>query len=236
VLLDVGHPYRLVMADPHDHAHADERKNGHTHGRVDPSILRSHDGVKTVAVSLGVLAATAVAQLGVFLLSGSVALLADLIHNAGDALTALPLGAAFILRSERAERWAGLAVVLAIFVSAVIAGVESIERLIHPVQLNYLVPLAIAGLVGFVGNEIAARIRLQAGRRLDSPALLADGAHARTDGYVSLGVVATAAVVAIGLPRADPIIGLLITAVILHVTWQAWRTVHGSNRHDEHAP
>ena len=180
------------------------------------------------------LAATALAQLGVFLLSGSVALLADLIHNAGDALTALPLGAAFLLRSERAERWAGLAVVLAIFVSAAIAGVESVERLIHPVHLNYLVPLTIAGLVGFVGNEIAARIRLRAGRRLDSPALLADGAHARTDGYVSLGVVASAAVVAIGLPRADPIIGLVITGVIPRVTWQAWRTVRSSNRHDDH--
>ncbi len=224
------------MADEHDHGYADGPDHGHTHGRVDPSILRSRDGVKTVAVSLGVLALTALAQLGVFLLSGSVALLADLIHNAGDALTAVPLGAAFLLRSERAERWAGLAVVLAIFVSAVIAGVESVERLIHPVHLDYLVPLAIAGLVGFVGNEIAARIRLRAGRRLDSPALLADGAHARTDGYVSLGVVASAAVVAIGLPRADPIIGLLITAVILRVTWQAWRTVHGPDSQHDHAP
>ena len=136
-----------------------------------------------------------------------------------------PLGAAFLLRSERAERWAGLGVVFAIFVSAVIAGVESVERLIHPEHLDYLVPLAVAGVVGFVGNELAARIRLRGGRRLDSPALLADGAHARTDGFVSLGVVASAVVVAIGLPRADPIIGLLITAVILRVTWQAWRTV-----------
>ncbi len=225
VLPDTGRPYRHGMTDDHDHEPTDGHDHGHAHGRIDPSILRSHEGVKTVAVSLGVLAITAVAQLGVFLLSGSVALLADLIHNAGDALTALPLGAAFLLRSERAERWAGLGVVFAIFVSAVIAGVESVERLIHPEHLDYLVPLAVAGVVGFVGNELAARIRLRGGRRLDSPALLADGAHARTDGFVSLGVVASAVVVAIGLPRADPIIGLLITAVILRVTWQAWRTV-----------
>ena len=139
------------------------------------------------------------------------------------------------MRSEWAERWAGLAVVLAIFVSAVIAGIGSVERLIHPVHLNYLVPLVMAGFVGCVGNEVAARIRLRAGRRLDSPALLADGAHARTDGYVSLGVVASAVVLALGLPRADPIIGLLITAVILRVTVQAWRTVHGSNGHTDPA-
>lgn len=215
----------------HDHDHVDhDHEHGHTHGRIDPSILRSRQGVKAVAVSLAVLAVTAGAQLVVFLVSGSVALLADLIHNAGDALTAIPLGAAFLLRNERAERWAGMAVVLAIFVSAVIAGIESVQRLIHPEHLHVLGALAIAGVIGFVGNEIAARVRLRAGRRWDSPALLADGAHARTDGFVSLGVVASAAVVAVGLPRADPIIGLLITAVILRVTWQAWRTVYGSPR------
>ncbi len=230
------HDHHHGPADHHnperDHQEHDHHDHGHSHGRIDPSILRSHRGVKTVAVSLAVLAITAGAQLVVFLVSGSVALLADLIHNAGDALTALPLGAAFLLRSERAERWAGLAVVLAIFVSAVIAGIESVQRLIHPEHLHYLGALAIAGLIGFVGNEIAARVRLRAGRRLDSPALLADGAHARTDGFVSLGVMASAAVVAVGLPRADPIIGLVITAVILRVTWQAWRTVYGSPRSD----
>jgi len=215
-----------VIHDHVDHGHG----QGHTHGRIDPSILRSHQGVKTVAVSLAVLGVTAGAQLVVFLISGSVALLADLIHNAGDALTALPLGAAFLVRSERAERWAGMAVVLAIFASAVIAGIESVQRLIQPEHLHYLGALAIAGVFGFVGNEIAAHVRLRAGRRLDSPALLADGAHARTDGFVSLGVVASAGVVAVGLPRADPIIGLLITAAILRVTWQAWRSVYGSPR------
>jgi cation diffusion facilitator family transporter len=163
----------------------------------------------------------------VFALSRSVALLADLIHNGGDALTAIPLGIAFLLRSERGERRAGYAVVAVIFVSASVAGYEAVERLIHPRDLDYLVPLAIAGLIGFVGNELAASVRLRAGRRLESPALVADGHHARVDGYVSLGVIASAAVSAIGFERADPIIGLAITALILRITWQAWRTVSG---------
>jgi len=116
-------------------------------------------------------------------------------------------------------------VVLTIFVSASVAAYEAVERLIHPQHLHYLVPLAVAGLIGFAGNEIAARIRLRAGARLDSPALVADGHHARVDGFVSLGVIASAAVVAAGVPRADPLIGLAITALILRITWQAWRTV-----------
>jgi len=206
---------------------------GHSHGRIDPSIVRSHAGVRAVAISLAVLGITAALQASVFVLSGSVALLADLIHNAGDALTAVPLGAAFLLRSERGERWSGYAVVLAIFVSALVAGYEAIDRLIHPQTLTYLGALAVAGLFGFLGNELAARVRLRAGRRLDSPALLADGAHARVDGYVSLGVIASAAFVAVGLPRADPIIGLTMTAVILKITWDSWRTIRGS-RHSDH--
>jgi cation diffusion facilitator family transporter len=154
-----------------------------------------------------------------------VALLADLIHNVGDALTAVPVGIAFFLRSFRAERIAGLAVVLAIFVSACVALYESIERLIDPQELSHLWVLAGAGVVGFVGNELAAQVRLRAGRRLSSPALIADGNHARADGFVSLGVVASAIVVALGAPIGDPIIGLLITAVILKITWDSWRTV-----------
>ena len=161
----------------------------------------------------------------IFVLSGSVALLADLIHNTGDALTALPVGAAFVLRSERAERWAGYAVVLAIFVSACVALFETIQRLIHPEELSHLWALAGAGVVGFLGNELAARVRLRAGRRLDSPALIADGKHARVDGFVSLGVIASAALVALGWETGDPIIGLLITLVILKVTWDAWLTI-----------
>jgi len=163
------------------------------------------------------------------MLSGSVALLADLIHNFGDALTALPLGIAFYLRSFRGEKLAGLAVVLAIFVSACVALYETIQRLLHPQQLSHLWVLAAAGIVGFLGNEIAAQVRLRAGRRLSSPALVADGNHARVDGFVSLGVVASAIVVSLGAEIGDPIIGLAITLVILRITWQSWRTVSGTD-------
>jgi cation diffusion facilitator family transporter len=182
-------------------------------------------------LSLLVLALTAVGQAVVFVMSDSVALLADLVHNGGDALTAIPLGAAFLLRSERAERASGYFVVAVIFVSAVVAGYESIDRLITPRDINQLFALGAAGFVGFVGNEIAAQIRIRAGKRLDSPALMADGAHARADGFVSLGVIASALVVAMGFDRADPLIGLAITAVILKVTLDAWRTVRHGHHH-----
>jgi cation diffusion facilitator family transporter len=143
-------------------------------------------------------------------------------------LTAVPLGIAFFLRSVRGEKLAGLAVVLAIFVSACVALYESIERLTHPQELSHLWVLAAAGLVGFAGNELAAQVRLRAGKRLASPALVADGNHARVDGFVSLGVVASAIVVALGALIGDPIVGLLITLVILKVTWDSWRTVSGN--------
>jgi cation diffusion facilitator family transporter len=212
--------------DHHHHDHVSEPENhGHTHGRVDPSITRSHDGVRVVSWSLAVLGVTAALQAIVFALSGSVALLADLIHNGGDALTAIPLGIAFWLQSDRSERWAGYAVVLTIFASATVAGIEAVDRLIHPQALTHLWALVAAGIVGFVGNEVAAQIRLRGGRRLKSPALVADGHHASVDGYVSLGVVLAAALVGIGVPRADPIVGLAITALILRITWQAWSTV-----------
>jgi cation diffusion facilitator family transporter len=211
---------------PHSHD-----PGGHTHGLVDDSIKRSKLGLRAVGLSLVVLGLTAAVQLAVFIASGSVALLADLIHNAGDAATAIPLGIAFALRSARAERWAGLAVVLAIFVSACVAGAEAISRLINPQGVDHLGALALAGAVGFGGNWIAALIRTRAGRRLDSPALIADGAHARADAYVSLAVVASALVVAAGLSVADPLIGLAISGVILRITWQSWRTVRGHAHH-----
>jgi cation diffusion facilitator family transporter len=203
-------------------------EHGHTHGLVDRSIVRSHAGVRAVAISLGVLAITAALQAVIFAASGSVALLADLIHNAGDALTAIPLGIAFFLRSARGEQMAGYFVVLVIFVSACVAFYETIGRLIHPQELSNLGWVAAAGVIGFAGNELAARVRLRAGRRLDSPALVADGNHARIDGFVSLGVVLSAVLVAIGLERADPIVGMAITLVILEITWSSWRTIrHG---------
>ena len=205
-----------------EHAHGD---HGHSHGLVDRSILRSRAGIRAVSVSLLVLGLAAGAQTLVFVLSGSVALLADLIHNFGDALTAVPLGIAFLLRSFRGEKIAGLAVVLAIFVSACVALYATVMRFIHPQDLTHLWALAAAGLIGFIGNEIAAQVRLRAGRRLSSPALIADGNHARIDGFVSLGVIASAAAVGLGAKLADPIIGLVITLVIVKITWDSWRVV-----------
>jgi cation diffusion facilitator family transporter len=218
-----------------DHTHEDGLgEHGHSHGLVHDSIKRSREGVRAVLLSLGVLGAVALIQTLIFAASGSVALLADLIHNFGDALTAVPLGIAFLLRSERAERGAGLFVVAAIFVSACVAGVEAVRRLVDPTSPDHLWALAAAGAVGYVGNFIAAKVRLRAGKRLDSPALVADGHHARADAYVSLAVIASAAVVAIGLPIADPLIGLAITLVILRITWQSWATVRGRDHHHAH--
>jgi cation diffusion facilitator family transporter len=229
------HPDGVVHAHPYDGPHSHEHRHGHSHGHshglVDASIKRSREGLRAVSLSLAVLGVAAVGQLLVFLLSGSVALLADLIHNFGDALTAVPLGVAFVMRSARAERLAGLAVVAAIFFSACVAGVEAVDRLIHPNAPDHLVALAAAGAIGYVGNWLAARIRTRAGRRLDSPALVADGAHARADAYVSLAVVASALVVALGASVGDPLIGLAITFVILRITWQSWRTVSGHGHH-----
>ena len=222
----LGHPHRSQAIDGHDDGH------GHFHGLVDPSIVRSRDGVRTVSISLAVLGLTAGLQAAIFALTGSVALLADLIHNCGDALTAVPLGIAFFLRSARGEKLGGVAVVLAILISACVALYETIQRLIHPQTLTHLWVLAAAGAIGFIGNEIAAQVRLRGGRRLDSPALIADGNHARVDGYVSLGVIGSAILVALGVPRGDPIVGLVITLVILRITWDSWRTISaGSHRH-----
>lgn len=209
-------------AGRHDHA---DHGHGHSHGLVDPAITRSREGLRVVGASLGVLALTAIAQAVIYAATGSVALLADLIHNAGDALTAIPLGAAFLLRSLRVEKRAGYFVVATIFVSACVALWQSIERLISPEPLSDLGVLAAAGVVGFLGNEAAAYLRLRGGRRLNSPPLVADGYHARTDGLVSLAVVLSAIVVALGAPMGDPIIGLLVTLVILRITWQSIQTV-----------
>ena len=229
---DLLSPQELPLEQHHEHHY--EHEQDHSHGLVDRSILRSRAGVKAVSLSLLILGLTAGAQVAIFLVSNSVALLADLIHNFGDALTAIPLGIAFFLRSVRGEKIAGLAVVLAIFVSACVALYETILRFIHPQQLTHLWVLAAAGLIGFLGNEFAAQVRLSAGRRLASAAMVADGKHARTDGFVSLGVVASALVVALGAQIADPIIGLVITLVILRITWQSWHTVRHAEIDLEH--
>jgi divalent metal cation (Fe/Co/Zn/Cd) transporter len=178
----------------HGHTHGHGGGHGHTHGLVDDSIKRSHEGIRAVLRSLAALALAGIAQTIVFVASGSIALLADLIHNFGDALTA-------------------------------VAGIEAVSRLVHPSAPTHLPALAFAGAIGYGGNLLAARVRTSAGRRLDSAALIADGKHARADAYVSLAVIASALVVATGLPIADPIIGLVICLVILRITWQSWRTV-----------
>jgi divalent metal cation (Fe/Co/Zn/Cd) transporter len=224
----------------HGHSHA-AQGHGHSHGLIDRSITRSRDGLKTVGISLTVLLITSMLQLIVFVATGSVALLADLIHNFGDALTAIPLGIAFFMQSFVAEKRAGYFVVATIFISACVAFAEAINRLIHPQNLTHLWVLAAAGVIGFIGNEIAAQIRLRAGRRLNSPALVADGNHARTDGFVSLSVVASSIVVGLGFRLGDPIIGLIITLVILRITWQSIQTIKAdpglpaeSFDHDDH--
>jgi cation diffusion facilitator family transporter len=209
------------------HSH-DHGEHGHSHGLIDRSIMRSRAGIRAVLWSLVVLGLTALAQAVILVATGSVALLADLIHNVGDAATAIPVGVAFMLRSFRAERIAGLFVVGAIFVSACVALVTTIDRFLHPEPLSNLGVLAAAGVVGFLGNEVAAQIRLRAGRSLASPALVADGNHARVDGFVSLGVVASAVGVWLGFDRADPLVGLAITLVILKITWDSWRVVRGA--------
>ena len=140
----------------------------------------------------------------------------------------MPLGIAFFLRGVRGEKLAGLAVVLAIFVSACVALYETILRFIHPHALTHLWVLAAAGVIGFVGNELAAQIRLRAGKRLGSAAMTADGNHARVDGFLSLGVVGSAIVVGLGAKIADPIIGLVITLAILKITWDSWNTVRAA--------
>lgn len=217
------------------HGHVEGHTHSHTHGQVDETILRSREGVQVVSVSLIVLMITALAQAGVFFGTHSVALLADTIHNFGDALTAIPLGAAFLLRNRRTERWSGYFVVIAILISAGIASVVSIERLIHPKPLHNLLVVSLAGLIGFAGNEIAAIIRLRGGKHLCSPALIADGQHARIDGLVSLSVVVSAAFVALGLKAADPLIGLAITVMILRITWQSSKIVRAGDPHSDHA-
>jgi divalent metal cation (Fe/Co/Zn/Cd) transporter len=221
------HARALGDSDAHGEGHAD----GHSHGLIDASIKRSREGVRAVAQALAILGLTAAIQALVFVLTGSLALLADLIHNGGDALTAVPLGIAFALRSERAERYAGLAVVSAIFASACIAAYAAITRLIHPSTPDHLAVLALAGAIGFAGNRLAGSVRTRAGRRLHSHALIADGDHARVDAYVSLAVIVSALAIAAGAPILDPIIGLAMSVVILRITLQSWRTVRGHHAH-----
>jgi len=234
----------------HSHDHGHEHDHHHPHGgwrgflyetfvphshdaadRVDDALVASGEGIRAVRISLVLMLATALAQCLIVAISGSVALLADTIHNFSDALTAIPLWIAFALSRRaptrrftyglgRAEDLAGLFIVAVIAASAVVAAWQSIDRLIAPRPLEHLGWIATAGVVGFLGNELVARYRLGVGRRIGSAALEADGIHARTDGFTSLAVVVGAAGAWLGFPLADPIIGLVISAMILVVLWR----------------
>ena len=219
----------------HNYRHGHE-EHGHTHGAVDPSIATSERGMWAVKWSFVGLFVTALLQVVVVVLSGSVALLSDTIHNFGDALTAVPLWIAFALTRlgasrrftfgyGRVEDLAGVIVVLIILFSAVVAGYQAVDRLLNPQPIELLGAVAAAALVGFVGNEAVAIFRIRVGRQIGSAALIADGYHARTDGWTSLAVLVGAIGVWLGYPLADPIVGLLIAAAILVIVRQSGKTV-----------
>ena len=233
-----------------DHGHSHEHPTGikgffyglfvpHTHDAadsIDDALEASTQGIRAVKISLFMLLGTTILQFVVVLISGSVALLADTIHNFSDALTAVPLWIAFILARRpatrrytygfgRAEDLAGLFIVAVVALSAVVAGWQSIDRLIHPQPLHNLGWVAAAGLVGFAGNEAVAIYRIRIGRKIGSAALVADGVHARMDGFTSLAVVLGVIGVWAGFPLADPIVGLLIAAAIIILLWGTVRSI-----------
>jgi cation diffusion facilitator family transporter len=242
---DHPHPRDHEAGHPHPHSH-DHRGpfarirhllGAHSHDNgTDAALESSADGLRTLWISLAGLAATACGQAVVVAMSGSIALLGDALHNSADALTAVPLGIAFVLGRRRpnrrytygygrAEDLAGVAVVAVIALSSAVAAFAAVQRLLHPHPVTHLAAVAIAAGLGFAGNELVARYRIRTGRRIGSAALVADGLHARTDGFTSLAVLVGAGGVAIGWTWADPAVGLLITAAILAVGWQAAREV-----------
>jgi len=220
----------------HKHDHSEKSGHGHTHGMVDPSLSSSEKGLWAVKWSSIVLFVGACFQLFVVILSGSVSLLSDAIHNFGDAGTAVPLGIAFILGRRKpnsrftygygkVEDIAGIVVVLFMFASAMYALYVSIQRIFHPQAVSHLWVVAVASVVGFVINEGAAIFRIQIGKQINSQALIADGYHARTDGWSSLAVLFGAIGVWLGFRLADPIVGIIITLVILKTTWNSAKEV-----------
>jgi cation diffusion facilitator family transporter len=254
-----GHGHGHDHEHGHEHGHGHEDGHGHDHrpgssrlarlrhllrphshepaDQVDAVMEASKEGMRTLWISLGVLGATALVQAVVVAVSGSVALLGDTLHNAADALTAVPLGVAFVLGRRpptrrytygygRAEDLAGIAIVLTIAASSALAAYAAVDRLMHPRQVSDLAVVAAAALTGFAGNELVARYRIRTGRKIGSAALVADGLHARTDGFTSLAVLIGAGGVALGWDWADPVIGLLITVAILAVLRQAAREIY----------
>jgi cation diffusion facilitator family transporter len=213
---------------PHSHDASDQ---------VDAAMEGSAAGIRALWISLAVLAATALLQAAVVAISGSVALLGDTLHNAADALTAVPLGIAFVLGRRpptrrytygygRAEDLAGIVIVVVIAASSALAAWAAVTRLAHPRPVTNLLAVAVAALIGFTGNELVARYRIRVGRQIGSAALVADGLHARTDGYTSLAVLLGAGGVALGWDWADPVVGLVITVTILAVLRQAAREIY----------
>ncbi len=227
------HDHGHTHGHAHDHDHDD---HGHTHGVIDATIVGTDRGIWAIKWSFVILIVTGLLQVAVVVLSGSVALLADTIHNFADATTAIPLWIAFVLARRkpsrkfpyglgRAEDLAGIMIVLIILFSALVAGYEAVTRLIQPHTVTNLGWLTAAGIIGFIGNEMVAVLRIRVGRQMNSAALIADGYHARTDGLTSLAVVAGAVGVRLGFPLADPIVGLLITIAIFGIVWQSARSV-----------
>jgi len=227
---------KLNDNQPHEHKHEDHSGHSHTHGFVSPSIVTSERGLWAVKWSFIFLSITAVIQVVIVLLSNSIALLADTIHNIGDAATAIPLSIAFIFARfkpskkftygyGRIEDIAGVFVVLIILFSAVFAGYESINRLFHPAQVHNLGIVIIASIIGFLGNEGVALFRIKVGKEIGSAALVADGYHARIDGWTSLAVLFGAVGVWLGYPIADPIIGACITIAIFFIVWHSSKTI-----------
>jgi len=224
----------------HDHDHPLDHHHGgldgHSHDMLDYSVLDSEKGIRAVKWSFAGLMVTALLQAFVVVLSGSIALLADTIHNFGDAATAIPLGIAFVLAKwkpskrftygyGRVEDLAGIIIVLIILFSALVAGYESISRLLNPQEIGHLSAVVAASIIGFLGNEAVAIFRIKVGKEIGSAALVADGYHARVDGWTSLAVLFGALGVWLGYPLADPIIGLVITAAILVIVWQAGKQI-----------
>jgi len=212
----------------HDNGSDGHYGHTHTHGIVDPSIIATERGIRAVKWSFLGLFITAAIQIVVVYYSGSIALFADTIHNFNDALTAIPLLIAFMLARKnptprftygygRVEDLAGVFVVLMILISAIIAGYAAIDRLFHPQEVSFLWAVAASSVIGFAGNEAVARLRIRVGTEIGSAALVADGQHARTDGFTSLAVLFGAIGVWLGFPLADPIVGLVITVAILGI-------------------
>jgi len=230
------HSHQHADEERRDHGHGLHSRHGHSHGVVDPSIATTDEGLRALKWSFVVLMATALLQAAIVFASGSVALLADTIHNFGDAATAIPLGIAFLFARKqpnkrftfgygRVEDLAGVAIVLTIMFSAIVAGYESIDRFFHPQGISHLWAVALASVIGFIGNEAVAIFRIRVGRRIGSAALIADGQHARVDGWTSLAVLVGIFGVWLGYPLADPIVGLIITVAIFGIVIQSGREI-----------